>query len=53
MLGQDEASSDVYGMNKVAFIEGNIDRQFGLDEAAGTIMTQVKRLWDKSPVGAK
>ena len=37
VLGQDEASSDVYGMNKVAFVEGNVDRQFGLDNAAATI----------------
>ena len=28
VLGQDEASSDVYGMNKVAFVEGNVDQQF-------------------------
>lgn len=45
VLGQDEASSDVYGMNKVAFQEGNVDRQFSLDEAATTIATQVRRLW--------
>ena len=45
VLGQDEATSDVYGMNKVAFNEGNVDRQFGLDEAAGTLMQQVKRMW--------
>ena len=31
VLGQDEASSDVYGMNKVAFVEGNVDQQFGLE----------------------
>lgn len=45
VLGQDEATSDVYGMNKVAMLEGNVDRQFSLDEAAGTIMQHVKRLW--------
>ena len=44
-LGQDEATSDVYGMNKVAFVEGNIDQQFGLDNAAAVIGRQVKRLW--------
>jgi len=49
VLGQDEASSDVYGMNKVAHTEGNVDRQFGLNEAAGTIALQVKRLWHGSP----
>jgi two-component system, chemotaxis family, protein-glutamate methylesterase/glutaminase len=31
-LGQDEASSVVYGMNKAAFIEGAIKAQFALDE---------------------
>ena len=37
VLGQDEATSDVYGMNKVAFVEGNVDRQFALDDAAALI----------------
>jgi two-component system chemotaxis response regulator CheB len=45
VLGQDEATSDVYGMNKVAYLEGHVDRQFGLEEAAGTIMKQIKRQW--------
>jgi len=45
VLGQNEATSDVYGMNKVAFVEGNVDRQFSLDEATGTIGVQIKRLW--------
>jgi two-component system chemotaxis response regulator CheB len=44
VLGQDEATSDVYGMNKVAFVEGNVDRQFALDEAAAQIRAQVRRL---------
>jgi two-component system chemotaxis response regulator CheB len=43
-LGQDQATSDVYGMNRVAFVEGNIDRQFGLQEAATLITRQVRRL---------
>jgi two-component system chemotaxis response regulator CheB len=47
-LGQDEATSDVYGMNKVAFVEGNIDRQFSLNEAATVISRQVARLWCQS-----
>ena len=42
--GQDEASSDVYGMNKVAYIEGHVDRQFSLDRPA-TLMHEVRRLW--------
>ncbi len=52
VLGQDEASSDVYGMNKVALVEGNVDRQFGLGDAAGVIIRQIKRLWLRGPVGA-
>lgn len=44
VLGQDEASSDVYGMNKVAFVEGNVDRQFHLDDAASAIRHQIRRL---------
>jgi two-component system chemotaxis response regulator CheB len=31
-LGQDEATSVVYGMNKAAFVEGAIKSQFALDE---------------------
>ncbi|OHB68008.1 MAG: hypothetical protein A2V70_06715 [Planctomycetes bacterium RBG_13_63_9] len=45
VLGQDEASSDVYGMNKVTFLEGNVDRQFALRDAAATIAREVKRRW--------
>ncbi len=44
VLGQDEASSDVYGMNKVAFVEGNVDQQFALSDAAAAIARQVRRL---------
>ena len=44
VLGQDEASSDVYGMNRSAYIEGNVDRQFGLPDAAAWISRQVRRL---------
>lgn len=50
-MGQDEASSDVYGMNKVAFVEGNLDRQFHLDEAASLIATQVRKLWERVAAG--
>ena len=45
VLGQNEATSDVYGMNKVAHVEGNVDRQFGLYEAAAVITQQTVRLW--------
>jgi two-component system chemotaxis response regulator CheB len=44
VIGQDESTSDVYGMNKVAYVEGNVDRQFALDEAAAVIAHQVRRL---------
>jgi two-component system chemotaxis response regulator CheB len=44
VIGQDEATSDVYGMNKVALVEGHVDRQFGLDEGAGLIMQLAKKL---------
>ncbi len=42
VLGQDEASSDVYGMNKVAYLAGNVDRQFSLNEAAAVIAQYVR-----------
>ena len=44
VLGQDEATSDVYGMNKVAYVEGNVDRQFALEEAATVIAHSIRRL---------
>jgi len=50
-LGQDEATSDVYGMNKVAYVEGNVDRQFSLNEAATVITREVRKRWlSASPV---
>ncbi len=45
VLGQDEASSDVYGMNKVAFLQGYVHKQFHLDEAALVIMNFVRQHW--------
>jgi two-component system, chemotaxis family, protein-glutamate methylesterase/glutaminase len=44
VLGQDESSSDVYGMNKVAFIEGNVDQQMALSDGATVVTQQVRRL---------
>jgi len=44
VLGQDAASSDVYGMNKVAYVEGNVNRQFGLSKAAAVIRQQVAQM---------
>lgn len=49
VLGQNEASSDVYGMNKVAFVEGHVDRQFHLNEAALAIKNQVHELCRAEP----
>lgn len=51
VLGQDEDSSDVYGMNKVAFVEGHVNQQFALKDAAKTIMLQVKKMWSRDLVG--
>jgi two-component system chemotaxis response regulator CheB len=45
VLGQDEASSDVYGMNKVAYVEGNVDRQFALGDAVTMIARHVRSRW--------
>ncbi len=53
VLGQDEASSDVYGMNKVAHLAGNVDRQFSLNEATGTLLVQMKRLWTRDLVSTE
>jgi len=49
VLGQDEASSDVYGMNKVAYLEGHVHQQFSLDEAAAVLVRHCRRLWCRSP----
>lgn len=51
VLGQDEASSDVYGMNKVAMVEGHVDRQFSLDEAAQVVTQHVRRNWLRALAG--
>jgi two-component system chemotaxis response regulator CheB len=44
VLGQDEATSDVYGMNKVAFTEGAVDLQTPLDHLAEAIVVRVGQL---------
>jgi two-component system chemotaxis response regulator CheB len=36
-IGQDEATSVVYGMNKAAHVEGAVRAQFALDELAGIL----------------
>ena len=45
VLGQDQESSDVYGMNKVAYAAGNVDRQFSLREAAAVLTRHVRSRW--------
>jgi two-component system chemotaxis response regulator CheB len=49
-LGQDEASSLIYGMPRVAFERGAVERQFPLTDLAGAI---VDRCDDRAPVGAR
>ena len=44
VLGQDEASSDVYGMNRLAFVQGHVDRQFSLEAAAAVVAREARRL---------
>ncbi|MEC8555251.1 MAG: chemotaxis response regulator protein-glutamate methylesterase [Planctomycetota bacterium] len=44
VLGQDESSSDVYGMNKAAFKAGHVDIQFSLDELHELIATKCSEL---------
>ncbi|WP_425617230.1 chemotaxis response regulator protein-glutamate methylesterase [Anatilimnocola sp. NA78] len=44
VLGQDEETSDVYGMNRVAMNEGHVDEQFALDNVATTIMAYARQM---------
>jgi two-component system chemotaxis response regulator CheB len=44
VLGQDQASSDVYGMNKIAFTSGNIHEQFSLDDAPAVLVSSLAKL---------
>lgn len=44
VIGQDEATSDVYGMNKVAFVEGGVNQQAPLSELPTCIATAVRKL---------
>lgn len=43
VLGQDEATSDVYGMNKVAFVQGHVDAQFALPDLPRLIARHCQR----------
>lgn len=49
VLGQDEKSSDVYGMNKVAFVEGNVDRQVSLNDLPLMIPRQCRKMFCRTP----
>jgi hypothetical protein len=53
VLDQDETSSDVYGMNKVAYREGNVDRQFALSEFYARIGRLTSRPLDLRLLGAQ
>jgi two-component system chemotaxis response regulator CheB len=49
VLGQDEATSEVYGMNKVAFVKGHVDEQFSLPDAAQAIVRRLRAAKDVRP----
>jgi two-component system, chemotaxis family, protein-glutamate methylesterase/glutaminase len=49
VLGQDEESSAVYGMNRVAYVEGNVDQQFALQHAAAVITKRIRGLGRREP----
>ena len=53
VLGQDEASSDLYGMNKVAYQRGNVDQQFSLGDGGRVITRQAQLLWANPLVDAQ
>jgi two-component system chemotaxis response regulator CheB len=50
-LGQDEATSVVYGMNKAAFLEGAVKAQFALDELPAILqnITAFRNQLESSP----
>jgi two-component system chemotaxis response regulator CheB len=51
VIGQDEASSAVYGMNRAAYVEGCVDRQFNLADAAAVICRLASRSLDSPSSG--
>jgi two-component system, chemotaxis family, protein-glutamate methylesterase/glutaminase len=54
VLGQDQASSDVYGMNKVAFTGGSVHEQFSLEDAPAAIVAALANLQPRAAiVGAR
>jgi len=46
VLGQDELTSDVYGMNKVAFTQGHVDQQFSIDDLPLLVSQQCKNMFE-------
>ena len=49
-IGQDEESSDVYGMNKIAWRDGMLDSQFSLETAPCAWFEALRRLGHVQPV---
>ncbi len=47
VLGQDAASSDVYGMNKAAFVQGYVDTQFSLNQLPDLLRRHCDKLMSK------
>jgi two-component system chemotaxis response regulator CheB len=45
VLGQDQETSDVYGMNRVAFVQGDVDRQFALNELPQLLPRQCAKMF--------
>lgn len=50
VLGQDQSTSDIYGMNKVAFQLGHVDRQFSLPDLPRLIHRLCRKGAQNSPV---
>lgn len=53
VVGQDQSTSAVYGMNRVAFEEGGVNVQVSLDEIAKRITTEAARMVRRSRIPAK
>jgi two-component system, chemotaxis family, protein-glutamate methylesterase/glutaminase len=44
VIGQDQETSDIYGMNKVAFLAGHVERQYALGDLAEAIRRRINIL---------
>ena len=54
VLGQDQATSDVYGMNRAAYVAGHVDEQFALDDLATLIPRKCLELFGNAkPAGVR